>query len=295
MGDITINGAGSNHSQPVMQGNLTIKNTNSPQTRMSAVRKTESRVKKPLHYNHREISGQLVRAKRAQSAGTVLTRAKARLATLQRAAGSGQYDEREVENAIAHARRMVRCAQLKVRNLREEEREQGAHKKSSGNEQQRHRNEVKRRVAQKERQLKSKIAAEELQNVQQEKGRRQEMVKKRRQHRSEEQNKITEADMKYLKGMMENNHQAGNTGGSFDGGVFVELSASAQALAEAQMMQQQTEAQIEAEIEAEMAVELGGTTELSDAGAGSAAVGMTGSTSTGAVGVDVSGGMDVSV
>ncbi len=63
-------------------------------------------------------------------------------------------------DALAHARRMVRCAQLKVRNLREEEREQQSVQKENSGKSQQKEHEVKRRVAQKERQLKQKVAIE---------------------------------------------------------------------------------------------------------------------------------------
>lgn len=252
---MTINGAGAGDTGLRMQGTLTIKNVNHPYARMEGMRKTEKRATRKLNYNHREISGQLIRAKKPQAAGNVLTRAKAKLATLQRAAGSGQYDTKEVANAIAHARRMVRVAQLKVQNLKAEEQERAQNCRESQNEVQQHRNEVKRRAAQKERELKSKAAIEEIQNVQKEKSRRQEMIRKRRQHRAQEQGKINEADMKYIKAQMENQNSSSASAGDFDAGVFVELSASAVRLAEAEM-QIQTEAELEAQIEAEIAAEM---------------------------------------
>lgn len=264
MGTI-MNGAGSVQSRSAMAGTLNIKNANNTSLQMSSVRKTENKKKKALNYNHREISGQLLRAKKAQNAGTVLTRAKSRLASLQRAAGSGQYDSKEVANAIAHARRMVRCAQLKVRNLRQEEQEQKSHQRSSGATEQKKKNEVKRRVSQKERALKSKVALKEVQEVSVEKRRRTEMVQKRRMHRNEERSKINEADMKYIKAQMQDNK--GVSGYSAAGqGAVLDLSMEAAAMAEVQMLEmmasQQTEdeieAEVEAEIQAEMALQTGG-------------------------------------
>ena len=40
---------------------------------------------------------------------------------LQRCKASDQYHDSEVEIALAHAKRMVKCAQLKVSNLKQEE------------------------------------------------------------------------------------------------------------------------------------------------------------------------------
>ncbi len=292
----TINGAtGSMNTQSVMVGTLTIKNTNNPQARMSALCRTDNKTKtkKQLNYNHKEISGQLLRAKKAQNAANVLTRAKSKLATLQRQAGTGQYDTKEIANALAHARRMVRCAQLKVRNLREEEQEQKAHKRENGAHEQQKQNEVKRRVAQKEREIKSKVTIEEMQEAAREKRKRNEMVQKRRMHRNQEQSRINEADMKYIKGQMENNRDAGSYSSS--GCAVLDLSMEAAAMAEVQMLaqaQQEIEAEVEAEIEAEVAAEIA----MGDVGA---AVGNStssaGSLDAGASKAEVGGAVDVSV
>lgn len=258
---ITINATGNPNAKPVVAGTLTIKNANDPYVRMTAVQKREQRVKKPLNYNHREISGQLLRAKKAQSAATTLTRAKGKLAVLQRAAGTGQYDEKEISNAIAHARRMVRCAQMKVRNLREEEREQKANRNKSGAKEQQIRNEVKRRVVEKERELEQKMALEQTQAVIEEKKKRTEMIQKRRSHRNQERGKITEADMKYIKGMMEAGKMPGGTSVMQSDAVIMDLSSTAAAINEIAMLEQQIQAETEAEVAAEMAMagtDLGG-------------------------------------
>lgn len=225
---ISINGAGSSNSQSVMSGTLTIKNTNDTKARMSNLRSGEKKAKRSLNYNHRDISGQLMRARKAQNASMVLTRAKSKLTSLQQCANSGQYDSGEVATAMAHAKRMVRCAQMKVQNLREEETEQSKHQKKSSSEFQQKRNEVKRRVAQKERDIKSKATIEEVQDVQKEKRLRQEMMRKRRMHRSQERGKINEADMKYIRELYENDHRGETQYSSYDGGVLVELSAAAE-------------------------------------------------------------------
>lgn len=262
----TINGAGCSQSQSTMAGMLAIKNKNTVGGTMLGVRKTQNKAKKALNYNHREISGQLMRAKKAQSAGTVLTRAKSRLANLQRAAGTGQYDSKEVANAIAHARRMVRCAQLKVRNLREEEREQASHNRENIGQEQKKQNEVKRRVHQKERALKSKMVTEEIQQVTKEKRKRGEMVQKRRMHRNQEQGKINEADMKYIKAQLEDGKGVGSY--SFAGsGAVLDLSMEAAAMAEVQMLEMMAGQQIEAEIEAEIKAEIEAEMALETSGA----------------------------
>jgi hypothetical protein len=205
------------------------------------------------------MSGQIMRAKKTQSASTALTRAKSKLAMLQRAAGTGQYDSKEVANAIAHARRMVRAAQTKVKNLKEEEQETGKNSQKSHTEVQQKKNEIKRRAAQKEQKLKSEADTEKIQQVQKEKSRRQQMVQKRRAHRNQERSQLLEADMKYVKGeLAEGRTPLGYT--SSDNGVFIELSAASAELA---MMENKIEAEIEQEIDAEVSAEL--SSEIIDA------------------------------
>ncbi len=262
-----INGAGSSQAQSAMTGMLAIKNTNNSQGGISAIRmtsrKSESKTKKQLNYNHREISGQIVRAKKAQNAATVVTRAKSRLAVLQRQAGSGQYDSKEMANALAHARRMVRCAQLKVQNLREEEHEQKANKRQNHEESQQKQNEVKRRVAQKEREVQRKVVTQEIQQVAKEKRMRRELEQKRRIHRNQEQSHITEADMKYLKGLKGNSNGT-NTGSSQ--GAVLDLSMEAAAMSEMQMLEAQIQQEIEQEIETEIATDMAMETVAADTG-----------------------------
>lgn len=271
----TVNGAGSANSRTAMMGTLTIQKKDNPYVRMANFGKSQKKSTKQLNYNHREISGQLVRAKKAQSAATVLTRAKSKLAVLQRQAGTGQYNQTEMANAIAHAKRMVRCAQLKVRNLKEEEREQKSHQRERGAKTQQKQGEVRRRVAAKERELKQKVAIEETQEVIKEKQKRSEMAQKRRMHRNQERGKIAEADMKYIKAMSGNN--SGYTSSSYDeaSGIAFDISSAAMALAELALTEQARDAieqEIEAEVEAEMALEAGQTSDISGSTGGGAPV-----------------------
>ena len=254
----TVNGAGSASSQSMMAGTLSIKTAKGIKNRVVA-EKSSSKPKKRLNYNYRDISGQLIRAKKSQSAAMVTARAQSKLAVLSRSAASGQYSKKEIANAIAHARRMVRCAQQKTRNLREEEMEQRSHEKETSARDQQRRNEAKRRIAQKERKIECKIAAKEIQENSRNKRRRNEMMKKRLMHRSQERAKMNEADMKYIKGQMDRDDGEEHYSPLGDSAVL-DLSMEAAALAEIQRLdqeRQQIEAQIEAEIAAEIAMERG--------------------------------------
>lgn len=247
----TVNGLNTPGMQAAMMGTVTIKNRNDAKARMAAIRNTSP--KKPtkrLNYNHREISGQILRAKKAQSASSVLGRARSKVAVVARCAASGQYDKKEVAAALAHAKRMVRCAQLKVRNLREEEREQSAHHDERNMRAMQKKSEIKRRAAQKEQKIEQKVQIEVSQEIQRAKRKQQEMMQKESLHRTRERGKITEADMKYLQAMSDQGKipYAGPTG--YDSGVMVSLSAEAAALA-------MTEAEIRAEVERELGAEIG--------------------------------------
>ena len=66
------------------------------------------------------------------------------------------YNERELANAVIHARRMVYCAQMKNRNLKKEEQLQKRYAKQEEAEEQKQRREVKRKVQQKQHVLEQK-------------------------------------------------------------------------------------------------------------------------------------------
>ena len=258
---ISINAPGSVSNQASMTGTLSIRKSTNTFEQMAGVSSSGGTSKKQLNYNHRDISGQLLRAKKPQSASAALTRAKSKVSMLQRAAASGQYDSREVANALAHARRMVRCAQLKVRNLREEEREQQSAQKENSGKSQKKEHEVKRRVAQKERQLKQKVSIENTQEVLRQKKKKNEIAQKR--------GKIAEADFKYIKSQLEAGKGFGG-GSSYceDSGFTLDISDAAMSMVELEMMaQNQIEAEAEAEVEAEMSLTDGGTLAVTTAGA----------------------------
>lgn len=264
---VAMNGSGINGGNgfPVISGMLTIKNTNDARARIGAMTKRSSGVKKRLNYNHREISAQLVRCKKAQGAANVLARARTKISVLKRCQATGNYDSREMANAMAHARRMVRCAQMKVRHLKEEEMEQKKYRRENSADKQHIENEVKRRAANKERELREKIQIETVHKVQAEKTKQQQMMQKRRAHRRQEQSRINEADMKYLKGEIENRRYEG---ASPNDGVILNLSAEAALLNEAQIrLQAEQEAELEAELEMDGSGSLDGTAAVMPGGA----------------------------
>ncbi len=167
--------------------------------RYAAARKNRYRIKKRLNYNANEISSQILRASKAQSASVALVRAKSKVGVLKRCIGTGQYDDNEVRPALLHAQRMVLVANKKVRNLREEERERSSYKKKKLQKNLERKRELKAAVEDKKERILNEKLMEQMQEIQREKRQRLEMERKSRLHRNNERGKIAEANMKYLK------------------------------------------------------------------------------------------------
>lgn len=143
----------------------------------------KARRRKKLKYNSMEISSQLIRVARAQGAAQILVRAQSKVAMIQKCRVTGDYDEGEVRAALNHALRMVRCARMKLGNLRDEEQLQKVGKK------QRRDIDGRQRI---------KVEAKIRQMVQ------LELQKRRRKHRDEEVQAIRKANMDYDRENMQN-------------------------------------------------------------------------------------------
>lgn len=168
----------------------------------AAVRRSKKKgkaKKKSLNYNHREVSGMLLRAKRTQSAVAAMSVAKSKLGSLKRSAASGQYDRTEVSRAVTHAMRMVRCAELKVRNMKQEDSERSKAQKDNAQKKLQWKHERKRHIKQKKGKKLQKIMAKQLKEIEKKKRELEEMERKSRSNRQTENNKILEANMKYIK------------------------------------------------------------------------------------------------
>lgn len=94
--------------------------------RMKSVTKSGKKKKKRLQYNFKEISTQIMLAKTSVSAGGVIARAQAKVAMLQRKLRSEEYDSKEVERALGHAKKMEAVARKKKKHLAEEEKAKNA-------------------------------------------------------------------------------------------------------------------------------------------------------------------------
>lgn len=230
---------------------ISIKNMNGT---TSIIKKSSSSgKKKQLNYNPREISSAILRASKAQSAGRVAVQAKSKLSSLMKCKGTGQYNESELNIAIAHAKRMVLCAQMKQRNLRREEQDKKQYENEAKAEQRQKKSELKARASRKERDLEQKENIERMQRIQRQKTQKRELQRQKRAHRNAELNKLNEADMEYFRQQLRGLREPCSGGAAT--GATLDLSAEAMQMAELQMAQraeQMTEQQIEQQIAAEM-------------------------------------------
>lgn len=145
-------------------------------------KKTDSRPKKQLNYNEREISSQILRASKYRSAAEVYTRARSKFGLLKRCEATGQYKASEMRAALNHAQKMVRCAKMKMIHLKDEEREDTSRKRT-------------------EKRKPKRVKEAEV----------RELREKRQKHRLKERKKILEANLEYLKEKRENENKSDHT------------------------------------------------------------------------------------
>lgn len=220
-------------------GNMTVSISKTKNTRNQ---NQFNRTKRKLQYNSKEISSQLMRAKRSGNASMVLAKAKTRLGSLARLLGSGQYDEKEVRVAIAHAKKMIKVARLKVNNLKEEERMGVDNQRERVSNELQKSNELKRRVYKRKQESKAKISIEEAKLTRKEKTKAQKLMLKRRMNRQTELDEITKADIEYLKSKMRDSTELNRVDST---GVVFEISTSAASLQELALLEKQIEQQME--------------------------------------------------
>ena len=89
--------------------------------RMSRSAASAQKKMKKLQYNFKLISSQIMRAKTSSRASQAVSSAKRMVAQLRRKRRSGEYDDEELEAAIAHAQAMERVAKKHVKYLQQEE------------------------------------------------------------------------------------------------------------------------------------------------------------------------------
>lgn len=102
-------------------GRVALKRTTGTTT-SSTKRKTNTLPKrKRLPYNFKAMSSQVMQAKTPVNANKVASKARRKAAMLQRNLKSGEYDDEEIKNAIAHAKSIERIAKKRAKHLQQEE------------------------------------------------------------------------------------------------------------------------------------------------------------------------------
>lgn len=81
-----------------------------------------SKKTKKVQYNFKRISSQILKSKTSGGARKAVASARRQVAQLKRKLKSGEYDDKELEIAIAHAEKIERVAKKRMKHLQEEER-----------------------------------------------------------------------------------------------------------------------------------------------------------------------------
>lgn len=109
---------GKNNSNVVR---IELKNADGTSAGSISFTKPSLKKKKRLQYNFKAISAQIMQAKTSGGASQVASKARRQIAVLQRNMKSGEFNEDEIKNAIAHAKSLERIARKRVKHLRQEE------------------------------------------------------------------------------------------------------------------------------------------------------------------------------
>lgn len=202
----------------------TIKNQDGSVAGTIRIKKSAKKKTKRLNYKFKYISTKILLSKTSDSAGKALATAQTNLGVLYRKLKTGQFDEKEVELAIIHAKKLERAARKKLKHLQEEEnaKQQGFCQNKTNE------NEISGLEDSKEDQKKDKVpevSEEELRKLVNELQKLMEETMKetmeqtadeligsvhrdmneddlerlKKKHRAKELQEILEADMKYLK------------------------------------------------------------------------------------------------
>lgn len=100
---------------------ITLKDIDGKKVGTIRITKSSKKKSKRLQYNFKEISSQIMMSKTSGSASRVVILARAKVALLQKQLKNSDYDSKELEHAIIHAKKMERIARKRVKHLQQEE------------------------------------------------------------------------------------------------------------------------------------------------------------------------------
>ena len=157
------------------------------------IKKTETKTKKVLNYSYKKVSSSIRSAKSVSQASNAVSSASSNLAALKRKAASGNYDDDEINIAISHAKKMIAVAKKKLANIKQEVMNKKDDDKYISS---------KKDVVMRISEEKIRVWQQKELNKIEEEIRKQEQ-KEKLAHRGEENNKMLDADMTYLKEKIE--------------------------------------------------------------------------------------------
>lgn len=205
---------------------ITIKNADGSAAGTITITKTGRKKKKRLQYNFKEISSRIMMSKTSESAGQTVSAARGKIAMLKMKLRSGEYDDKELQNAIIHAEKMERIARKRMRHLREEEnakqkgycpieRDEELKSEISEYEWKKLMQEVKEFTEEIMDELEDLSELNELSEEFAGVVKEDDLEDLKKKHRADELREIVEADMKYLKALfdkLEKEKQEGSYG-----------------------------------------------------------------------------------
>lgn len=237
---------------------------------ISISKPNQAKPKKRLHYNFKAVSAQILLSKNSNSASKAVTKARGTIAILLRKMKTGEYDDKEVELAIVHAKKMERIAKKRMKHLKqeediqqkgttsemeeafEEEMEKAEEEQALGFSEE----ELEQMLEEYERQLQEsmdEMMQETMEELSEETGLEElteefagamdsmdaeDLESLKKKHRSEEMREIMDADMKYLRAIfnkLEKEKQSLSNGSGNFSGVSLELSGFEMPVETAQM------------------------------------------------------------
>ncbi len=231
---------------------ISFKNRDGSTAGSISMSKTIEKKKKRLQYNFKQISSMLLLTKTSGSASRVVTKARANVAMLLKKVRNGDYDEKELESAIAHARKLERIAKKRVKHLKEEEKAQAqgscvdfeeldengeTEENDSEREQEFTQEELKKMMEESRRLMEETMAeleeaanlddlADSIMATAYHDMDREDIERLKKKHRADEMREIVEADMKYLKDLfarLEREKQETSGSSARSAGVSLEL------------------------------------------------------------------------
>lgn len=222
---------GSNNSNAAI---IRLRNANGSSAGTVRISSPTKKKFKRLNYNFKEISSQILLTKTSGGASRIKVKARQKVAMLQGKmlnSTSGDYDSRELRMALVHAQKMERIARKRMKHLKEEEqaKRNGANNideiideeeifelenmdeddtlELSKEELEELMAELEKLMEESMEELEDEMGldelAEELSTFSCEEMSPEDLERMKKKHRSEELKEIVEADMKYLKAMID--------------------------------------------------------------------------------------------